>query len=234
MQIEEKFLTINKYSRPGLKLEAIKTIVMHWTANPVANACDNRNFFEQRKYGHDGYGSAHYIIDQDGTIIQCMPLDEVAYHCGSSKPDPVSNKIYTDLARQKFGVYYTVYSKTPNFVTLSIELCPTDDKGNFTEETIISAIELCQMLVDRFALTADDIITHHDVVGWKDCPRLWINNPLLFQQFKQRVFEVEEKEIQVNTEKQSTPKEQQQTDIQQKSLLYKLLQMIRSFLCGKQ
>ena len=74
MKITEDFLTINNWSRPGKKLESILAIVMHWTANPRASAKANRDYFEQRKCGSDGYGSAHYIIDQDGSVIHAIPL----------------------------------------------------------------------------------------------------------------------------------------------------------------
>ena len=80
MTIKQQLLTPNEWSRSQRRIKEVLGIVMHWTANPRANAEQNRNYFETRKNGKDGYGSAHYIIGQDGTIIQCIPLEEVAYH----------------------------------------------------------------------------------------------------------------------------------------------------------
>jgi N-acetylmuramoyl-L-alanine amidase CwlA len=34
MKIQEKLLTINPFSRPGVSLRAVKGIVVHWVANP--------------------------------------------------------------------------------------------------------------------------------------------------------------------------------------------------------
>ena len=186
--VVQNLLTPNPYSRPCKALKEIRVIVMHWTANPNANAKNNRDFFESKKTGMGGYGSAHYVIDQDGTIIQCIPDNEVAYHCGSSSPDPVSKQIYTEYARNKFGKYCIDYTQnSPNNCTIGIELCPTDWEGHFSDETIKSAVLLCTELCTKHKLTADDITTHHDIVGWKDCPKLWTENPALFDDFKNTV-----------------------------------------------
>lgn len=188
MIITKQYLTPNEYSRPQKPIRELKAVVMHWTANPNANAKQNWFYFEAKKTGMGSYGSAHYIIGQDGEILQCIPENEIAYHCGSSQIDPASKKIYTDYARAKFGHYAIHYQVTsPNFCTLGIELCPTDEKGHFTEKTINAAIELCADILKRHNLTADDITTHHNIVGWKDCPRLWTNQPELFEAFKASV-----------------------------------------------
>ena len=188
MNITDAFLTPNEYSRPAKRLERVMAIVMHWTANPKVSALNNRNFFEFRKNGKDGYGSAHYIIGFEGEIIRCIPDDEIAYHCGTDKLDPESRRIYTDWARKHFGYYAQNPDKTsPNHVTLGIELCPLDSAGHFANATIASAVELCADLIKRYGLTADDITTHHDIVGWKNCPKLWTDHPDLFEAFKASV-----------------------------------------------
>jgi N-acetylmuramoyl-L-alanine amidase len=185
MKILRQFLQPNEYSRPQKAIKEFKGIVIHWTANPNANAKQNWLFFENRKAGLGGYGSAHYIIGQDGEIIQAIPDKEIAYHVGSSEKDPASGKIYTDYARKKYGKYAINYkSSSPNFCTIGIELCPTDNDGNFTDATINATIELCAYLIQKHDMKTDDITTHHDIVGWKDCPRLWTKRPELLDAFK--------------------------------------------------
>jgi N-acetylmuramoyl-L-alanine amidase len=188
MKIYKKYLTPNEWSRPQSKIKEFRAIVIHWTANPAANAEQNWLYFEAKKTGTCSYGSAHYIIGQKGDIIQCLPDSEVAYHCGSSQEDPKSGQIYTDYARNKFGRYAVNYKTTsPNFCTLGVELCPIDNDGHFSERTIAAAVDLCVYLCRKHHLTADDITTHHDVVGWKDCPRLWTNHPELLDAFRESV-----------------------------------------------
>lgn len=183
MQIIHDFLTINEYSRPNKKLQEVKAIVIHWTENPDASAKENRDFFENKKTGMSGYGSAHYIIDRNGIVIAAIPEDEVAYHCGTSAIDPYSGKVYTDEARVRFGKYATK-TNSPNNCTIGIELCPIDRNGNFTAATINTAAELCADICKRYGLGAYDITTHHNVVGWKNCPKLWTEKPELLAAFQ--------------------------------------------------
>lgn len=189
MTIEEHLLTINEYSRPGTRRRQTLGLVMHWTANPHANALANVRYFENRKTGTAGYGSAHYVIGQDGTIIRCIPEWEVAYHCGSSQVDPVSLKVYTDLARKLFSDY-CYKSTSPNLCTIGVELCPTDAAGHFADATLEAAVELAADIMVRYKLKSEQLVTHHDVVGWKDCPRLWVKQPELFGMFKLQVADM--------------------------------------------
>lgn len=189
MQIIHDFLTINEYSRPGKKLREVLGVVLHWTANPAANAKENRDFFESKKTGLGGYASAHYIVDQNGLIIAAVPEYEVAYHTGSSQCDPVSGKIYTDEARARFGRYASE-TNSPNNCTLGVELCPVNAAGDFSDATIKAAAELCADICTRYKLPASALTTHHNIVGWKDCPKLWTARPALFEAFRATVADI--------------------------------------------
>lgn len=190
MNITQRLITPNKQSRPQSSIKEYLGIVMHWTGNPNCGAQQVRDYFEAKKSGagDDACGSAHYVVGQDGSIVQCVPEEEIAYHCGSAQKDPVSGRVYTDLARRRFGHYAENYRReSPNFCTIGIELCPTDWAGNFSEATLYSAAELCADICVRRNLMSADIMTHHDVVGWKDCPKLWTESRVLFDDFVHRV-----------------------------------------------
>ena len=186
MKIEDNLLTINPYSRSGKALKTVKAIVIHWLANPWQSATNCRNFFESRKDGKQGYGSAHYIIGLDGYITQCIPESEVAYHCGSSQKDPVSGKYYTDLARTKFGTYAIDYvNNSPNMATIGVEHCHIDNKGEMKQQTIEASVELSADLCKRYGLDPmSDILLHKDVVGWKSCHKWYVDNPNDWQAYK--------------------------------------------------
>lgn len=191
MRITENLLTVNPFSRPGTPRDQLKALIMHWTAVPMQPAREVRDFFESRKDGKQGYGSAHYVIDQSGDIIRCIPETEIAWHVGSSQVDPMSGRIYTDWAREKFGEHNCDPTTTgPNVCTIGVEMCPVDSAGTFTQQTLDAATELACDICRRLALNPlQDIGTHHLVVGWKDCPRLWVNHPDLFVTFKQGVLD---------------------------------------------
>jgi N-acetylmuramoyl-L-alanine amidase len=154
----------------------------------MQRAANTWNYFERDCPAAKRYSSAHYIVDLDGTIYHAVPDKEVAYHCGSSQKDPASGRIYTDWARAKVGRFAENPDiNSPNNCTIGIELCVIDNDGAFTPETLEAAAELVAKLLKDNGLAVDSVGTHHLVVGWKDCPRLWTRRPEMFDAFKQDV-----------------------------------------------
>ena len=151
---QENFLTPNEYSRPGDPLEQVNSIFVHYTANPGTSAAQNRSYFEQQKDVHERSVSAHFIIGYEGEIIQCIPLDEIAYAV-----------------------------QTRNEDSISIECCFLAEDGSFTKETYDSLIELLAWLTDSYDLTPDDILRHYDC-GGKKCPLYYTENPQEWEQLK--------------------------------------------------
>jgi len=187
MNVNEKFLTVNQYSRSGRRLAVCKAVILHYVGIPNQRALTVWNYFENDCPRNKHYSSAHYIIDLNGDIYHAVPDNEVAYHCGSSVPDPVSGRIYTNWARRKFGHFADDPTKnSPNNCTIGIELC-IDQQGNFTEKTLTAAVELTAKLLTEHKLNTEDIGHHKQVVGWKDCPLPWVKNPVLFVNFQELV-----------------------------------------------
>ena len=75
--ITQKFLSGNEYSRPGTPLKEINGIVVHYVANPGSTGWNNWHYFENLAVTHERKAGAHFIIGLDGTIIQCVPLNEL-------------------------------------------------------------------------------------------------------------------------------------------------------------
>lgn len=159
-QIDKKLLTKNVNSRPGDKLEVINGIVVHYTANPGTDAMANRNYFESRKDMPDEYEnkvSSHFIIGIDGYILQCIPLDEIAYASNERNED-----------------------------TISIECCHKDKTGKFSDETYKSLVKLCAWLCSKYKLQKDTIIRHFDVTG-KQCPLYYVENEKAWDKLKDEI-----------------------------------------------
>ena len=193
MKIVENLLTPGKKNRPGKKLIDLRAVVLHWLAAPNQMPVSTRAWWESEQ----AVGSAHYVIGTDGSILRTLPEDEVGYHVGSSNPDPKSGRIYTDRARALLGPEaFTGKTKsgcwiTPNFFSIGIEMSHINlNPGDFTEATLQSAAELCADILKRHNRTVDILTTHSEIVGWKDCPRLWTRNPALFGEFKERVKKI--------------------------------------------
>ena len=157
--IHEELLTRNPYSRPGIKTERIRGIVIHYTANPGSSAIQNRNYFEGLKDTHLTEASSHFIVGLEGEIVQCVPTNEVAYASNSRNSD-----------------------------TISIETCHWNEDGAYTEETYESMVQLTAWLCKKFDLTEQDIIRHYDIKG-KICPKYFVDDEDAWVQFKADIKE---------------------------------------------
>lgn len=156
--IETKLLEPNEYSRPQLPLKKVNGIVVHYTANPGTDAMDNRNYFNNLPKNNEGkkqktYASSHFIVGLEGQIVQCIPLEEMAYASNDRNSD-----------------------------TIAIECCHPDKTGKFNEATYRSLKELVTYLCIRFDLEAEDIIRHYDVTG-KACPLYFVKHEDKWQSF---------------------------------------------------
>lgn len=187
MTIKDNILDIGQYSRPGVAITDVLALVVHWTAMPGQSPSGVRQFYESDEAKIQHYGSAHYGIGIDGEIQRWIPETEIAYHVGSSTPDPVSGKVYTNLARSLFPGYCGL-NISPNHVTLGIECCIPDATGKFTPETIASLKELAADIITRHLIVPARLIRHWDVVGWKECPLYYVRNPEEWINFKHDIF----------------------------------------------
>ncbi len=136
----------NEYSRPGEELAQIKNIFVHYTANPGTSALQNRDYFDGLSESHITSASAHFIIGTEGEILQCLPMDEIAYAV-----------------------------KGRNYDSVSIECCYIDENGEFTEATRQSLVELCAYLIGKYDLTEYDLMRHYDE-GGKLCPKYYVEH----------------------------------------------------------
>ena len=48
---------------------------------------------------------------------------------------------------------------------------------------------IAEDILKRYNLPITALTTHHNVVGWKDCPKLWTEKPALFEAFCYSVAE---------------------------------------------
>lgn len=157
MEIQQKLLTVNQYSRPGTNIGKIKNIVIHWVGNAGSTAMANRNYFESLKE-KKSFASSHYIVGLQGEIIQCIPENEIAYHANNA-----------------------------NSYSIGIEVCHPDWQGKFSDVTYKALIELLVDLCKRYSLEpTTSIIRHYDVTK-KLCPKYYVEHNGAWLQLKQDV-----------------------------------------------
>lgn len=155
----EDYLTVNPDSRPGEALPEVTSIFVHYTANRDTSAAQNRSYFESLKDTHETSASAHFIIGYDGEIIQCIPLEEIAYAV-----------------------------KGRNYDSVSIECCYRSEDGRFSAETEESLISLLAYLTRLYGLEKEDILRHYDC-GGKLCPVYYVEHEEEWEELKEKVEE---------------------------------------------
>ncbi|WP_297242521.1 peptidoglycan recognition protein family protein [uncultured Flavonifractor sp.] len=148
-----ELLPVNPYSRPGIPLEQVNGIVIHYVGNPGTTAAQNHSYFENLAQTGETYASSHFLVGLEGEIIQNVPLDEIAY-CSNQR----------------------------NEDTISIECCHPDDSGAFNQATYDSLVQLTRWLMEAYDLDTDQVIRHYDVTG-KICPKSFVENPEEWEQF---------------------------------------------------
>ena len=147
----------NPYSRSGRKLTRVNEIVIHYVANPGSSAKNNRDYFDSLADKQDRYVSSHFVVGLDGEIIQCIPLNEVAYASNNRNGD-----------------------------TIAIEVCHQDKTGRFNRKTYRSVVSLAAYLCDMFQIDSSHIIRHYDVTG-KLCPLYYVENEDKWNKLKENI-----------------------------------------------
>lgn len=158
LNLDVNLLTPNEYSRPQTALEEVKGIVIHYTANPGTDADANRNYFEGLKDSHVTKASSHFVVGLKGNIVQCIPMNEVAYASNSRNND-----------------------------TIAIEVCHPDKSGKFNKKTYDSLVRLTAWICSEYKIKEKDIIRHYDVTG-KVCPKYFVDHEDKWEEFKKDVL----------------------------------------------
>lgn len=153
-------LVVNPYSRSGRLRTEVNDIVVHYVANKGTTAKNNRDYFNGLavpKKDPPETASSHFIIGLEGEIIQCVPLEEVAF-CNYPR----------------------------NADTISIECCHPDMGGEFNEATTESLVRLVAWLCQELDLTEDNVIRHYDV-SEKPCPLYYVEHEDAWKQLKKEI-----------------------------------------------
>ncbi len=97
------------------------------------------------------------IVGLEGEVVQCLPLNELAYAVRSRNPD-----------------------------TISIEVCHPDETGKFSDVTYNTLVKLTAWLLQQEHLTPDHVIRHFDCDG-KACPLYYVEHEDAWNKLKQDI-----------------------------------------------
>lgn len=167
-----KFLQCNAQNFSKGRTQKIRYIVIHYTAGNGDTAKNNAEYYKNNCLK----ASAHYYVDESDVIYQSVSDGDTAWAVGGTSK------------------YIHPYCRNAN--SLSIELCSrnrngsgraaTDNGWYFKDETIQNAAALCRELMEKYDVPPKNVIRHYDVWG-KICPAPFVNNPKLWENFKELI-----------------------------------------------
>jgi N-acetylmuramoyl-L-alanine amidase len=128
--------------RPAIAMTA-ETITIHNTGNPRSTARAERNWLVSPQNSRQA--SYHIVID-DKETIECLPLNEVAWHAGDGRGNG-------------------------NMKSIGIEICESGDYA----KTLERAVELVAKMLKDWGWKTDRLRRHWDW-SKKICPRLMYDN----------------------------------------------------------
>lgn len=123
-----------------------KYIVIHNTDNFAKGANAKAHAKAQHDGNFSGY-SAHVYVD-DTEAYQAAPFDRGAWHVG------------VNYGGRLFGI-------CNNHNSIGIEMCV--QAGYNYDKAFQNTVEVCKMLMQKFGIDADHVVSHYDVCA-KNCP----------------------------------------------------------------
>ena len=143
-------------------------IVIHETDNPARGAGARQHARAMANGNLDG--TVHYYVD-DSEIYQTLRHSDGGYSIG-----------------RNYG-YSAVGGRANNKNVLSVEICVNPDSDY--ERARLNAVWLVKKLLKEYGWGVDRVIRHYDAKG-KYCPRRMMDQPELWEDFKKRLTETEE------------------------------------------
>ncbi len=170
IKVEQNLLSVSDYSRPGIAMEEIENIVIHYAIVPGTSAHEKRAYYESLKDKKETTESVHFLIDLDGSILQCIPVTEVS--CAS---------------------------KAYNVNSISIEYCNTGADGSMSSATYVNMVRLVAYLCEEYDIPISKVLRHSDITG-SMCPLFFVQDEDAWNGFKEDIQKVmDKKEIKVTS-----------------------------------
>lgn len=137
--VKQNHIPTTSNKRTGRKMQ-LEYITIHNTGNPHSTAANERAYLTNPT---NKTTTAYHIVVDATQAIECVPLNEIAYHAGDGK------------------------TGTGNSRSIGIEIC---ESGDYAANEQV-AVELVADLLIKYGWTVDRVKPHKHWSG-KNCPRL--------------------------------------------------------------
>lgn len=147
----------------GGPMAAIRFLVIHFTAG--ASAESSVSWWRKSRAA-----SAHLVIDRDGHVIQCRPLNRKAWHAGKSAwSDPTTGRRFSGLNSCSIGIelanggdgFPRAFSELPPTIARHKHGGPVKEWETYTEAQLFACFAVAKAIVARYGLA--DVIGHEDI-----------------------------------------------------------------------
>jgi N-acetylmuramoyl-L-alanine amidase len=201
LNYQKKHIRINDNSRPAYKLLRLQAVVVHYTANPGADADDHFRYFDETIVGTERYAGAQIFVDRHKSL-EIIPLDEGTF--GANDGGNAALRLPTLRARDSRYPTRTGDGNA-NLLTIHIEMC-LEPNGELHPDTIERTRLVIKMLQDKFPQLKDTknrIIRHYDVTG-KNCPKPFVEDEQKWNAFLYSIDQPIREEVKVANQEQKT------------------------------
>ena len=153
--VDVQYLAVDGSARTGDEMAEPTRIVIH-SADPGMSA---QQVWKQYQNGKNA-GSTHFVVGTDGTVLQCIPLEELASIHGMGNDPVIHIAICTGTAAEKPSTHQ--------------------------EKALV---RLCAWLVEDCLLSVNDVKRHSDVVNnlATPCPLYYASNGEDWREFLSEV-----------------------------------------------
>jgi len=148
----------------GATMTIRRFLVVHFTAGATGQS--SIDYWKQLGNGV----CAHFVIERDGSIIQCRPCDRTAGHAGASKwKDPNTGITYYGLNSCSIGIelanggdaYPEKFSSMTPTTARHKNGGPVKQWETYPPAQVAACTALAKVLVARYNL--DDVVGHDDI-----------------------------------------------------------------------
>lgn len=174
----QRFLPVNPYTRPGKLLVEPRYVVLHWTQWPAGTPDDVYLDWKQRPK-HKRFGSAAFVVGSEYTL-EVVPREEITPHVGGPP---------TRWAERTFGIGLRDGYSNANWYTIGVEMCVIDREGTYLSDVWRNAVQIVAGLCIEFGLQPHDRIITHNYVTGKGCPKWMVDRPSELKRFQDEVVE---------------------------------------------
>lgn len=142
--IDQQIIDRGDTSRTGRPLEKFSNVVVHYVANPMSTAQQNRDYFQSSQSSV----SAHFVVGLEGEIIQCIPLNEQSSASNDRNKDTISIEVcHPDTSGKFTDATYN------SLIKLCAWLC---DTGKLDGEDVIRHYDVTGKICPKYFVDHED------------------------------------------------------------------------------